>query len=58
MKKSYENTLTALAVLAALPLAIANAYAADAAVPATPAATAGAPAMTADEMKQANQIYF
>ncbi|MHB0924948.1 MAG: cytochrome D1 domain-containing protein [Gallionellaceae bacterium] len=55
MQKSYKNTLAALAVLAALPLAIANTYAADAAAP---AATAGAPAMTEAEMKQANQIYF
>src|SRR3990167_121800 len=37
-----------LAVLAALPLAIANSYAADAA----------APAITEAEIKQANQIYF
>ena len=51
MKKSHKNTLAALTVLAALLLAIANAYAEDAAAPA-------APAMTADEMKQANQIYF
>ena len=56
MKKSYKNTLAALAVLAALPLAIANTYAADAAAPA--AVPAGAPAMTANEMTQANQIYF
>ena len=46
MKKSYNNILAALAGLAALPLAIASAYAAD------------TPAMTADEIKQANQLYF
>ncbi|MDP2695221.1 MAG: cytochrome D1 domain-containing protein [Gallionella sp.] len=48
MKKSYKNTLAALAALAALPLAIANTYAAGAA----------APAITEAEIKQANQIYF
>ncbi|WP_435628415.1 cytochrome D1 domain-containing protein [Candidatus Ferrigenium straubiae] len=54
MEKKYKKTLAALAILASLPLAITNAYAADA----DAAAPATAPAMSADEMKQANQIYF
>ena len=70
MKKAYKNILPALAVLAALPLAIHSAYGADAKAPAADSSaaqaqaianaygSAGAPAMTADEMKQANQIYF
>lgn len=56
MKKDYGNILTVLAALTVLPLTIANAYAADTAAPA--AAPAGLPPMSADEMKQANQIYF
>src|SRR5574340_182598 len=59
MKNGCKNALTALAALAALPLAIANVYAADAAAPAAAAAApAGTPMLTADEMKHANQIYF
>src|SRR3989304_2877838 len=45
MSVPYKKTLGILAALAALPLAIHNAYAA-------------APAMTAEEMTKANKIYF
>ncbi|MDP1742454.1 nitrite reductase [Polaromonas sp.] len=47
MSKSYKKVLV---VLAALSLAISNAYGA--------AASAGAPAMTADEMTQGSKIFF
>lgn len=46
MKGSYKSALAALTVLAALPLAISNAFA------------AAAPAITAEESAQSSKIYF
>ena len=64
MKHGYKSTLSAL-VLFALPLAIHTACAAGADPSAAQVqaianayGSAGAPAMTADEMKQASKIYF
>lgn len=50
MRKSYRNTLAALAVMAALPLAIQNAYA--------QAAAPAAPTLSADDFAKAKKLYF